>query len=63
MDLCKTAVVSRRRRRDNMGKTKKLMQESILLAADAVSERIKYSKDKQEVTEYAEAMLKLALAW
>ena len=46
-----------------MDKTKRLMQESILLAADAVSERMKSSKDKQEVVEYAEAMLKLALAW
>ena len=46
-----------------MDKTKKLMQESILLAADAVSERMKSAKDEQEITEYAEAMLKLALAW
>ena len=46
-----------------MDKTKKLMQQSILLAADALAERMKSVKDEQEITEYAEAMLKLALAW
>ena len=46
-----------------MDKTKKLMQESILLAADAVANEIQVETNEEKITEYAEAMLKLALAW
>ena len=46
-----------------MDKSKRLMQESILLAADALARNIQIETDEEKIEKYAEAMLKLALAW
>lgn len=46
-----------------MDKTKKLMKQAILLATDSVSDSIQKTSDEEKIAKYAEAMLKLAMAW